>query len=141
MYTGMYAGMGAVHSAMAGTGLPGPLLPLAAVRDLLVGIAPFVVGLLIVLALIGAVWYGIRLRARGDQRPSGPEAPHPKEPQEYERSHRVPDEVPHNGVRRMPYDFKDYDSDTHPEEHADEEPPKWDEGSSGAFGSGGPGRT
>lgn len=137
----MYAGTEAAHPLVtSAVGPPGSLLPLAA-RDLLVGIAPLVAGLLIVLALIGAVWYGIRLRSRGDQRPSGPDAPRPKEPTVYERSHRVPDEVPRNGERRRPYDLKDYDSDTHPDEHADEQPPKWDEGSSGGFGSGGPGRT
>jgi hypothetical protein len=108
----------------------------AAERDLLVGIAPFIAGLVIVIGLIAAVAYGIRIRARGDQRPSSPGEKGPNSPQEYETRHRVPDEVPHDGERRMPYDFKDYDSDSHPGEH--EQPrPKWDEGSSGGFGSGG----
>jgi len=109
-------------------------------RDLLVGIAPFAIGLVLVVGLIVAVSYGIRIRQRGEQRPSSPGAPGPDEPQEYETTHRVPDEVPHDGERRMPYELNDYDSDSHPGEH--EQPqPKWDEGSSGSFGSGGPGRT
>jgi uncharacterized protein DUF6479 len=109
-------------------------------HDLLVGIGPFIAGLVVVVGLIAAVAYGIRIRARGDMRPSGPGEQGPETPQEYETRHRVPDEVPHDGERRMPYEFHDYDSDSHPGEH--EEPPrKWDEGSSGAFGSGGPGHT
>ncbi|OEU87076.1 hypothetical protein DB35_26420 [Streptomyces abyssalis] len=113
---------------------------LAAERDLLVGIAPLVAGIVVVVGLILAVAYGIRIRARGDQRPSSPGEKGPNSPQEYETRHRVPDEVPQDGERRMPYEFHDYDSDSHPGEH--ERPPrKWDEGSSGGFGSGGPGHT
>ncbi|QPP08474.1 hypothetical protein G4Z16_21050 [Streptomyces bathyalis] len=117
-----------------------PLTVLAAEHDLLVGIAPLIVGLVVVVGLIVAVAYGIRIRARGDQRPSSPGERGPETPQDYETRHRVPDEVPRDGERRMPYDFKDYDSDSHPGEH--EGPPrKWDPGSSGSFGSGGPGHT
>ncbi|SCK10633.1 DUF6479 family protein [Streptomyces sp. WMMB 322] len=117
-----------------------PLSVLAAERDLLVGIGPLALGLLIVFGLIAAVAYGIRIRARGDQRPSSPGEQGPEEPLEYETRHRVPDEVPHDGERRLPYDLKDYDADSHPGEH--ERPPqKWDPGSSGSFGSGGPGHT
>jgi hypothetical protein len=109
-------------------------------HDLLVGIGPFVAGLVVVIGLIAAVAYGIRLRKSGEHRRSGPDATRPEEPKGYETSHRVPDEVPRDGRRRMPYEFKDYDSDSHPGEH--ERPRrKWDEGSSGSFGSGGPGRT
>ena len=117
-----------------------PLETLAANRDLLVGIAPLVAGLVVVAGLILAVSYGIRIRKSGDQRPSSPGERGPDEPQEYETTHRVPDEVPHDGERRMPYEFDDFDSDSHPGEH-EQPPPKWEEGSSGAFGSGGPGRT
>lgn len=113
---------------------------LAATRDLLIGIAPLVAGLVIVAGLVLAVVYGIRIRARGDQRPSSPGEEGPGTPQEYEIRHRVPDEVPHDGRRRMPYDFHDFDSDSHPGEH-EEEPRKWEEGGSGGFGSGGPGHT
>lgn len=136
----MYAGIEVTQQAFAQlSGLP-QTVPLGGDRDLLIGIAPFVIGLIVVVALIAAVWYGMRLRARGDQRPSGPETPHPKDPVEYETRHREGDEVPHDGRRRMPYEFKDYDSDTHQEEHGDQPPPTWDENSSGGFGSGGPGR-
>jgi Family of unknown function (DUF6479) len=114
---------------------------LAGQHDLLVGIGPLVAGLVVVVGLILAVAYGIRIRQRGDQRPSSPGEPGPDDEHKgYETTHRVPDEVPHDGERRMPYEFKDYDSDSHPGEH--ERPrPKWDEGGSGSFGSGGPGHT
>ncbi|WP_181768261.1 DUF6479 family protein [Streptomyces albidus (ex Kaewkla and Franco 2022)] len=126
-----------MYVALAGLA---PLETLADNRDLLVGIAPLVAGIVVVVGLIMAVSYGIRIRKRGDQRPSSPGERGPDEPKGYETTHRVPDEVPHDGERRMPYDFKDFDSDSHPGEH-EQPPPKWDEGSSGSFGSGGPGRT
>lgn len=125
--------MYAAHADLA------PLGTLADNRDLLVGIAPLVAGLVVVIGLIVAVAYGIRIRKRGDQRPSSPGERGPDQAKGYETSHRVPDEVPHDGERRMPYEFKDYDSDSHPGEH-EQPPPRWDEGSSGSFGSGGPGR-
>ncbi|MGH3323292.1 MAG: DUF6479 family protein [Streptomyces sp.] len=126
--------MYAAHTELAS------LLTLAVSRDHLVGIAPLIVGLVVVAALIFAVSYGIRIRKRGDMRPSSPGEAGPDEHPGYETSHRVPDEVPHDGQRRMPYEFKDFDSDSHPGEH--EQPrPKWDEGSSGSFGSGGAGHT
>jgi hypothetical protein len=109
---------------------------LAAERDLLVGIAPLVIGLVVVIGLIAAVAVGMRLRDSGELRPSTPGKKGPDEPTEYETRHRVPDEVPHDGRRRMPYDLHDYDSDSHPGEHEGPRP-KWDPGSSGSFGSGG----
>jgi hypothetical protein len=118
----------------------GSLSMLADQHDLIVGIAPLVAGIVVVVGLIVAVSYGIRIRSRGDHRPSSEGKPGPDSPQEYETTHRVPDEVPRDGERRRPYDFKDFDSDSHPGEH-EQPPPKWDEGSSGAFGSGGPGHT
>jgi hypothetical protein len=38
--------------------------PYAAERALLIGIGPFILGLVLVGVLIAAVWYGIRLRRR-----------------------------------------------------------------------------
>lgn len=116
------------------------LQTLADNHDLLVGIAPFIAGLVVVVGLILAVAYGIRIRRSGDQRPSSPGEPGPEKDEHkgYETTHRVPDEVPQDGQRRMPYEFKDYDSDSHPGEH-EQERPTWDEGSSGSFGSGGSG--
>ncbi|MGW7516708.1 DUF6479 family protein [Streptomyces sp. NPDC054796] len=113
---------------------------LAVARDLLVGIAPFAVGLVVVVALILAVAYGIRLRSRGDSRPSGPVPPHPDEPVVYESGRREPDEIPRDGGRLLPHELKEYgNTGSRPAE--DDEAPKWSEGSSGGFGSGGPGRT
>jgi hypothetical protein len=123
-------------------------------RDHLIGLAPFIVGLLVVALLIGAVWLGRRIRAR-EPRPS-------REPQQrsgaWQRRHesddearahdhgpghqdserhelaegREPDEVPRDGRRRLPYEI-----DTKGNRRADDqERPTWEEGSSGSFGSG-----
>jgi hypothetical protein len=107
---------------------------LAANRDYLVGIVPFVIGLVIVLALISAVVIGMRLRDRGDMRSSetGPEGP--DTPVEYERERRRPYETERDGRRRLPHELADTSG-----EHDDTDTPRWNEGSSGGFGSGGPG--
>jgi hypothetical protein len=84
-------------------------MELAASRDLLVGIAPFVIGLALVAVLIGAVWLGIRVKKRE------PAAPRPEEqPRAPERDHppgevqeiREPDELPQDGVRRTPHQLR-----------------------------------
>lgn len=114
---------------------------LAATRDHLVGIAPLAIGLLIVAALIGAVWLGIRVRNQ-EPEPPDPES-QPKLPEEGATDeimeNREPDEMPQDGVRRLPHkDVHDYaDKESHPGE-----PPKrrrWEPGKSGSFGSGGSG--
>lgn len=107
---------------------------LAANRDYLVAIVPFVIGIVIVLALIGAVVVGMRLRDRGDMRSSerGPEGP--DTPVEYERERRRSYETEKDGKRRLPHELADSSG-----EHDETETPRWNEGSSGGFGSGGPG--
>ncbi|WP_346099114.1 DUF6479 family protein [Streptomyces olivaceiscleroticus] len=97
-------------------------------RDLLVGIGPFVAGLVVVLLLIGAVGYGLR-RKRRQSSPSAPTTPNPLG---YETGMRTGDEVTSDGHRRMPYEF-DQTRGTRP---SDGDPPKWQEGHSGSFGNG-----
>ncbi|MFF3767985.1 DUF6479 family protein [Streptomyces sp. NPDC001922] len=121
-----------------------------ALRDYLVGIAPLVVGIIVVLLLIGAVWLGYRVRSR---EPDPPQQPQPRggawETQVEHRSGEAPpnhgpghqdvarprtdvseyregDEVPRDGVRRMPYEFG---SGSRTKD--DGEPRKWDHGGSG----------
>ncbi|MFD3515894.1 DUF6479 family protein [Streptomyces sp. NPDC058657] len=79
---------------------------LAASRDLLVGIAPFLVGLVLVGILIGAVWLGIRVKKREpaaprpEEQPRAPERDHPPgEVQEVRESQALPQD----GVRRTPH--------------------------------------
>lgn len=119
-----------------GTLTPLAAAPLAATRDHLVGIAPLVIGLVIVGVLIFAVAYGMRLRQRGDMRPSSPTPGQPPHAVGSEDHRLRPDEMPHDGRRRFPYEVRDSGvTETDPGE--DEPPPRWHEGGSGSFGSGG----
>ncbi|GLV79457.1 DUF6479 family protein [Streptomyces hygroscopicus] len=132
---------------------------LAVSRDLLVGTGPFVVGLVVVILCFGAVWWGIRLRAR---EPAPPQSSQPRagawqEAQEashearaaghgpghqdeedrvgYVTQNREPDELDQDGGRRLPYELggsgtRDAGSG------GTEGRRKWTEGSSGSFGNG-----
>ncbi|MBO8193143.1 hypothetical protein ITI46_15920 [Streptomyces oryzae] len=110
-------------------------------RDQLVGLVPGIIGLLIVAALIGAVWLGIRIKNREPELPEPDQQPHLPDtgPTEEVTENREPDEMPRDGIRRLPHSgVHDYgDREDHPGE-----PPrrrKWEPGKSGSFGSGGPG--
>ncbi|MFK8906157.1 DUF6479 family protein [Streptomyces sp. YS-3] len=76
---------------------------LAAGRDLAVGVAPFVVGVLLVALLIALVWRGQRRRRarvpRQEEQPRLPESGPVGEVVE----RREPDEVPHDGDRLKPH--------------------------------------
>ncbi|MFJ6696322.1 DUF6479 family protein [Streptomyces sp. NPDC091272] len=115
---------------------------LAASRDLMVGIAPFVIGLALVAVLIGAVWLGIRVKKREpapprpEEQPRAPKRDHP--PGEVQEV-REPAEVPQDGVRRTPHQLGGYGNSGTCPAGADARPPTWSENSGGAFGSGGPG--
>ncbi|MER5386134.1 DUF6479 family protein [Streptomyces sp. NBC_00647] len=104
--------------------------------------AAFIGGLVIAGALVWAVRMGIRVR-RLESPPPTPEE-QPRLPEggavHEEREMREPDEVPHaanESERLMPYNMHSAGT-----KHADDQHRKrWQPGSSGSFGSGGPGRT
>ncbi|MGW3662333.1 DUF6479 family protein [Streptomyces sp. NPDC005141] len=104
--------------------------------------AAFIGGLVIAGALVWAVRMGIRVR-RLESPPPTPEE-QPSLPDggavHEEREMREPDEVPHaanESERLMPYNMHSAGT-----KHADDQHRKrWQPGSSGSFGSGGPGRT
>ncbi|MGD6742563.1 DUF6479 family protein [Streptomyces sp. BH106] len=108
-------------------------------------VVPFVAGLVIALALIWAVWMGIRFRRR-EPGPPDP-ADQPKLPRtgpvQEVREMREPDEMPHTddgGSRLTPHELNGF-GNTSSRRSKDQRPRRWSRGSSGAFGSGGPGRT
>jgi hypothetical protein len=114
-----------------------------AARDLLVGIGPFVAGILIVALLIGAVRLGIRRRATEPPPPSPDEQPQaPPERAHIEEIREADDEAfPADGRRLMPYELKQYGSHAVEPDQAGlrKESRAKDDNSGGAFGSGGPG--
>lgn len=134
--------MSALQSTRA-SGITGLVDPTAA-SDLVIGIAPFIAGLVIAAALIAAVWWGIRIRNRESAPPTPEEQPHRPDdsgPPEV-REHRVPDEVvpPEGHTRLLPHELRNTGNASG--RHSDEDPEKprrWSGRSGGAFGSGGPG--
>ncbi|MFF6996814.1 DUF6479 family protein [Streptomyces sp. NPDC008313] len=105
-------------------------------------IGAFVGGLVIVAALIWAVRLGVRTRRREpgpprhDQQPRMPRSG----PVHETRERREPDEVPRaadESERLTPHDLHASGS----RRSEDQERPRWDSGSSGSFGGGGPGST
>lgn len=104
------------------------------------GLGMLVTGLAVVAVLIGAFWVGYRVRRREPTPPRADEQPRMPEggPVREVREHREPDEVPRGDTRLTPHEMPSYgnaSSRTSP----DGEQRRWDEGSSGSFGSGGPG--
>jgi hypothetical protein len=104
--------------------------------------AAFIGGLIIAGALVWAVRMGIRVRNLESRPPTAEEQPRLPETGAVheEREMREPDEVPHaadESERLMPYNIHSAST-----KHADDQHRKrWQPGSSGSFGSGGPGRT
>ncbi|MEU6406824.1 DUF6479 family protein [Streptomyces sp. NPDC046985] len=112
----------------------------AAAKGAAIGVWPFVLGLLLVALLIGAFWLGSRIRRRESAPPRPEEQPRLPEsgPVGDVLERREPDEVPTDGDRLRPHDLNAHGnlgSRTSPSQAR----PRWDEGSSGSFGSGGPG--
>ncbi|MGA4838203.1 DUF6479 family protein [Streptomyces sp. G45] len=106
------------------------------------GLAPFLIGLVIAAALTWAVWLGIRVRRREPPRPRPEEQPRLPDggPVREVREAREPEEVPQDGTPLTPYQLKGQGT-IGSKRSDDQEPKRWSPGSSGAFGSGGPGRT
>ncbi|MHC3469891.1 DUF6479 family protein [Streptomyces sp. 7R007] len=97
-------------------------------------------GVVIVVVLIGAFIVGARVRRRE------PAPPHPDEqprlpadgPVREVRENREPDEVPRSDHRLTPHELPNHgNSPSRSAPHRQR--PRWNEGSSGSFGSGGPG--
>ncbi|MFK4148845.1 DUF6479 family protein [Streptomyces sp. NPDC004065] len=115
-------------------------LDIAAAQDASTGVLPFVIGLVVVALLLGAFWMGSRIRRREPAPPRPEEQPQMPEggPVGEVLENREPDEVPTGGDRLTPHQLKEHGnlgSRTSPTGAR----PRWDEGSSGSFGSGGPG--
>ncbi|CAL9526539.1 hypothetical protein SUDANB140_03964 [Streptomyces sp. enrichment culture] len=100
----------------------------------------FILGLVIAGALIAAVRMGMRVMERESDRPRAEDQPHlpASGPVHEEREMREPDEIPLNdggSPRLMPYELHHSGS----RRCDDQKRRRWLPGSSGAFGSGGPG--
>ncbi|MFD0065675.1 DUF6479 family protein [Streptomyces sp. NPDC056637] len=115
---------------------------LAAATTALSAVGAFAGGLIIAGALVWAVRLGIKVR-KGESRPPTPdEQPHLPEGGAVReiREMREPDEVPvakDESERLMPYELRHAGG----KRSEDQRTPRWAPGSSGSFGSGGPGRT
>ncbi|MFD8523653.1 DUF6479 family protein [Streptomyces capillispiralis] len=114
---------------------------LAAGRGAL-GAGLVVAGVVVLALLIGMFVFGSRrVRKSTVRRPRPEEQPRMPEggPVHEVRERRDPDEVPRSDERLTPHELKDHgNAGTRPS--ASQERPRWEEGGSGGFGSGGPGR-
>ncbi|MER6708167.1 DUF6479 family protein [Streptomyces fumanus] len=101
------------------------------------GVGLVVAAVVVVALLIGAFAVGIRVKRREAPPPRPEEQPHLPEggPVRETREVREPEEVPRSDERMRPHELKRQGSRT----SAGQERPRWDEGGSGSFGSGGPG--
>lgn len=103
------------------------------------GLAPFILGAIVAAALIGAVVFGWRVRQREPRRPTPEEQPKmpPGGPVREDRSTRDADDVPRADHDRL----TPHQLDPQGTVPSEKEPPRprWNEGSSGGFGSGGGG--
>ncbi|MER7491027.1 DUF6479 family protein [Streptomyces sp. NPDC126497] len=113
---------------------------LAAGRGAL-GTGLVVAGVVVVALLIGMFALGSRkVRSGEGRRPRPEEQPRMPEggPVRETRERREPDEVPRSDERLLPHELKGH-GNAAGRTSASQERPRWDEGGSGAFGSGGPG--
>lgn len=117
----------------------------AAASDAAIGVVlAFIGGLVIAGALIWAVRFGIKKR-RGEPGPPSPES-QPRRPgtpdAEERQQHREPNEMPYvtdNNERLSPHELG---SGSRRSDSTDTgKRPRWNSGSGGSFGSGGPGGT
>ncbi|MCX5059650.1 DUF6479 family protein [Streptomyces sp. NBC_00452] len=104
------------------------------------GIGLVVVGVVVVALLIGAFWLGARIRGRepGPPRPEDQPRLPDEGPVREVLENREPDEVPHSDHRLTPHEIPGHgNSPTRISPSQDR--PRWRDGGSGSFGSGGPG--
>lgn len=104
------------------------------------GIGLVVAGVVVVAVLIGAFALGVRVKRRELPRPTPEEQPRPPEggPVREVREHREPDEVPESDHRLTPHQLPGH-GNASTRTSGSQDRPRWDEGSSGSFGSGGAG--
>ncbi|CAL9599163.1 hypothetical protein SUDANB6_05416 [Streptomyces sp. enrichment culture] len=114
-------------------------MDLAAGRGAL-GVGLVVAALVVVALLIGAFAIGIRSKRREPPRPRPEEQPRLPDggPVREVRENREPDEMPRTDERLTPHELKGHGT-MGDRSAATGERPRWDEGGSGSFGSGGPG--
>ncbi|MEV6959899.1 DUF6479 family protein [Streptomyces sp. NPDC051207] len=105
-----------------------------------VGGGLLVAGLIVVAVLIGAFVLGVRVMRREPRRPRSEEQPHMPDggPVREVREHREPNEMPRSDERVLPHDMPAH-GNSGTRTSPSEDRPRWNEGSSGSFGSGGPG--
>ncbi|MCX4703197.1 DUF6479 family protein [Streptomyces sp. NBC_01352] len=104
------------------------------------GIGLIVAGVVVVAVLIGAFALGVRVKRRELPPPTPEEQPRLPEdgPVREVRENREPDEVPRSDHRLTPHQLPQHgNAGTRTSSSTDR--PRWDEGSSGSFGSGGAG--
>ncbi|MBU6531706.1 DUF6479 family protein [Streptomyces sp. NPDC057245] len=96
-----------------------------------------VAAVVVVAVLIGAFAFGSRQKRRESPPPRPEDQPHLPDdgPVQEVRERREPAEMPKSDERTLPHDLGHQGSRT----ASGQERPRWDEGSSGSFGSGGPG--
>ncbi|MEU0227920.1 DUF6479 family protein [Streptomyces sp. NPDC006284] len=102
-----------------------------------IGIGIGVAAVVVVGLLIGAFAFGSRQKRKESPPPLPEEQPRmPADgPVRETRERREPDEMPQSDERTLPHDLGHQGSRT----ASGQERPRWDEGSGGSFGSGGPG--
>ncbi|MER0443804.1 DUF6479 family protein [Streptomyces sp. Edi4] len=113
-------------------------MQLALNHGLVIGAVPLAVGVVLVAALIGAVWWGRRRQARRTTPPRPEEQPRlpASGPVGEVSERREPAEVPRDGDRLTPHDMPGFGNQG--TRTAKDQSPPANEGQSGAFGSGGP---
>ncbi|GGT04979.1 hypothetical protein GCM10010259_54950 [Streptomyces daghestanicus] len=96
-----------------------------------------VAAFVVVALLIGAFAVGIRVKRRESPPPTPDEQPHlpPGGPVRETQETRTAEEVPRSDERMLPHDLHRQGTRSAPGQPRR----RWDEGSSGSFGSGGPG--
>ncbi|MFA3873472.1 DUF6479 family protein [Streptomyces sp. MMCC 100] len=96
-----------------------------------------IAAVVVVGVLIGAFAFGSRQKRREPPPPTADEQPHMPDdgPVHEVRERREPNEMPQSDERTLPHELGRQGSRT----ASDQQRPRWDEGSSGSFGSGGPG--
>ncbi|NUP37923.1 MAG: hypothetical protein HOY76_13115 [Streptomyces sp.] len=104
------------------------------------GIGLVVVGVAVVALLIGAFFLGARIRRREPAPPRPEDQPRLPDdgPVREVRENREPAEIPRSEHRLTPHELPGH-GNTPSRTSASQQRKRWSEGSSGAFGSGGPG--